>query len=112
MGPHRDDVAFVINGQPSRFASEGQQRTLVLSLKLAAAGLLHEHFGTAPLLLLDDIVGELDLSRRAALLRALPGASQKIITTTHLDWVPHGMGLQIYYVSIRLRDCHEQVLET
>ncbi len=90
VGPHRDDVAFVINGQPSRFASEGQQRTLVLSLKLAAAELLHEHFGTAPLLLLDDIVGELDLSRRAALLRALPGASQKIITTTHLDWVPHG----------------------
>lgn len=87
VGPHRDDVAFDLNGQPSDIASEGQQRTLVLSLKLGAARLLEQHFEAAPLLLLDDIFGELDVARRNALLAALPADSQKIITTTHLDWV-------------------------
>ena len=88
VGPHRDDVAFSLNGRSSETASEGQQRTLVLALKLGAARLLERHFGTPPLLLLDDIFGELDLSRRAALLAALPAGAQQIITTTHLDWVP------------------------
>jgi DNA replication and repair protein RecF len=91
VGPHRDDVALLINGRPSSFASEGQQRTLVLALKLGAARLLEERFGAPPLLLLDDIFGELDLSRRAALLAGLPENSQKLITTTHLDWVPEAM---------------------
>lgn len=88
VGPHRDDVRFSLNGQSSDFASEGQQRTLVLALKLGAARLLAAHFETPPLLLLDDIFGELDLGRRAALLAALPADAQKIITTTHLDWMP------------------------
>lgn len=88
VGPHRDDVRFSLNGQSSDFASEGQQRTLVLSLKLGAARLLAAHFETPPVLLLDDIFGELDLGRRAALLAALPADAQKIITTTHLDWMP------------------------
>ncbi len=87
-GPHRDDVAFSLNGLSSDIASEGQQRTLVLALKLGAARLLEQHFGTPPLLLLDDIFGELDLARRAALLAALPTGAQQIITTTHLDWAP------------------------
>jgi DNA replication and repair protein RecF len=88
VGPHRDDVCFALNGQSSEFASEGQQRTLVLALKLGAAQLLEQRFAAPPVLLLDDIFGELDLSRRAALLAALPIQAQKIITTTHLDWVP------------------------
>jgi len=66
VGPHRDEVQFSVNGQPSRFASEGQQRTLVLALKLGAARLLEKRFGAPPVLLLDDIFGELDLGRRAA----------------------------------------------
>jgi len=98
VGPHRDDMGFLVNGQPSRFASEGQQRTLVLALKLGAARLLEERFGTAPLLLLDDIFGELDLSRRAALLAALPRNAQKLITATHLDWVPEGMETQVLWI--------------
>ena len=73
------------------FASEGQQRTLVLALKLGAARLLARHFGAPPVLLLDDIFGELDLTRRAALLAALPADAQKLITTTHLDWLPAGL---------------------
>ena len=91
VGPHRDDVAFLVNGHASGLASEGQQRTLVLALKLGAAQLLERHFNTPPVLLLDDVFGELDMERRAALLAALPRDSQKIITTTHLGWMPPGM---------------------
>ena len=87
IGPHRDDVIFTLNGQPSDLASEGQQRTLVLALKLGAARLLAQHFETPPVLLLDDIFGELDLNRRSALLATLPPDAQKLITTTHLDWL-------------------------
>jgi DNA replication and repair protein RecF len=95
-GPHRDDIHFALNGQSSEFASEGQHRTLVLALKLGAASLLERRFGAPPLLLFDDIFGELDLDRRAALLAALPPGAQKIITTTHLDWLPsEAKGLMI-----------------
>ena len=95
VGPHRDDAAFFLNGLSSEFASEGQQRTLVLALKLGAARLIGRHFETPPLLLLDDIFGELDLARRAALLAALPAGAQQIITTTHLDWAPSDAAAQV-----------------
>jgi DNA replication and repair protein RecF len=91
VGPHRDDVAFFLNEHSSAIASEGQQRTLVLSLKLGAAWLLERHFNAPPALLLDDVFGELDMARRAALLAALPPGSQKIVTTTHLGWMPPDM---------------------
>ena len=57
VGPHRDELRYFLNEQPADFASEGQQRTLVLALKLGAAALLAERFPTPPLLLLDDIFG-------------------------------------------------------
>jgi DNA replication and repair protein RecF len=88
VGPHRDDLNFFLNDMASAYASEGQQRTLVLALKLGAARLLADHFAAPPLLLLDDTFGELDVSRRNALLSSFPPASQKLITTTHLDWMP------------------------
>lgn len=88
VGPHRDDLHFALNDFSADDASEGQQRTLVLALKLGAARLLERHFGDPPLLLLDDIFGELDPQRRNALLAALPTNAQRIITTTHLDWMP------------------------
>jgi DNA replication and repair protein RecF len=87
VGPHRDDLRFVLDARSGEFASEGQQRTLVLALKLGAAKLLAEHFATPPVLMLDDIFGELDPGRRNALLAALPAESQKLITTTHLGWM-------------------------
>lgn len=91
VGPHRDDVRFYLNEIPAAdFASEGQQRTLVLAMKLGAARLLERHFETPPVYLLDDIFGELDVARRNALLAALPATAQKLITTTHLDWMPGG----------------------
>ena len=86
-GPHRDDFALTLNESAAHFASEGQQRTISLALKLAQARLLAATFERAPLLLLDDIFGELDLRRRNALMTHLPADSQKIVTTTHLDWL-------------------------
>jgi len=87
VGPHRDDVSIFLNGRSSDFASEGQHRTLVLALKLGAARLIERQMETPPLLLLDDIFGELDPARRNALLAALSPDGQKLITTTHLDWM-------------------------
>ena len=90
-GIHRDDLLLHINGrQADSFASEGQQRTLALSLKIAQARVLENQSGAAPLLLIDDIFGELDKTRRRAVLASLPPSSQKVITTTHLDWAEAG----------------------
>jgi DNA replication and repair protein RecF len=88
VGPHRDDLALAINGlAANEFASEGQQRTLALALKLAQGQALTESQGRMPVYLIDDIFGELDVQRRNALLGLLPTEAQKWITTTHLDWL-------------------------
>ena len=88
LGPHRDDLELCINGAAAAaYASEGQQRTLAIALILAQAGLLSVETGQAPVLLIDDIFGELDPARRQALLGALPEDSQTFITTTHLHWL-------------------------
>ena len=87
-GPHRDDFSAALDGLPAvTYASEGQQRTIALALKLAQATLLRETRQQSPILLLDDIFGELDPHRRNALLAALPADCQKLITTTHLGWM-------------------------
>jgi DNA replication and repair protein RecF len=85
VGPHRDDIEFSINDTPSRqYGSQGQQRTLVLALKLAELNLIDEVIGEPPLLLLDDVLAELDLHRQNQLLEAIQDRFQTIITTTHL----------------------------
>ena len=85
VGPHRDDVDFVIDGTPARqYGSQGQQRTLVLSLKLVELMLIETVVGEPPLLLLDDVLAELDLTRQNQLLDAIQERFQTIITTTHL----------------------------
>ncbi|MEB3337463.1 MAG: DNA replication/repair protein RecF [Leptolyngbyaceae bacterium] len=85
VGPHRDEVEFTINGTPARqYGSQGQQRTLVLALKLAELKLIEEVIGESPLLLLDDVLAELDLSRQNQLLDAIQDRFQTLITTTHL----------------------------
>ena len=87
-GPHRDDLAILLAGQPAgSYASEGQQRTLALALRLAQAGLLDAVWNTPPVLLLDDTFGELDPHRRNALVAALPPGAQQFIATTRLDWL-------------------------
>jgi DNA replication and repair protein RecF len=85
VGPHRDDIAFTINNTPARqYGSQGQQRTLVLALKLAELQLIEEVVGESPLLLLDDVLAELDLNRQNQLLETIQARFQTLITTTHL----------------------------
>lgn len=85
VGPHRDDVGFCLNEQSARqFASQGQQRTLVLALKLAELALVESVVGDTPLLLLDDVLAELDLQRQRILLEVMGDRYQTLITTTHL----------------------------
>ncbi len=91
-GPHRDDLEFLLDGRPARAtASQGQQRSLVLACKLAEVRHLTALLGTAPVLLLDDVLSELDARRRELLLDAL-GAGvhlQTVLTTTD----PAGLSL-------------------
>lgn len=72
FGPHRDDIEILINGKNSRaFGSQGQQRSAVLSLKLAEASVLKERMGEEPVILLDDVLSELDSKRQDFLLNEL-----------------------------------------
>lgn len=88
VGPHRDDLSVLLDRrEAATFASEGQQRSIALALKLAQAAHLESTSGTPPVYLIDDVFGELDSSRRNNLLGTLPAAAQKIITCTHLDWL-------------------------
>jgi DNA replication and repair protein RecF len=86
IGPHRDDVAFVMSGRDlSAFASRGQQRTAILAVKLAELDLVTAHDARPPLLLLDDVFSELDPDRRAHLVRRIADLPQAFVTTTTLD---------------------------
>lgn len=73
-GPHRDDIEVIINGKNAKlFASQGQQRSAVLSLKLAEAAVLKERMGENPVILLDDVLSELDSGRQDYLINELKG---------------------------------------
>ncbi len=81
-GPHRDDIAYFINDiEAKKFASQGQQRTVVLSLKLAELELIKEKINTNAILLLDDVLAELDNARQNFLLEAIGNDTQTIITS-------------------------------
>ncbi|EAZ92117.1 DNA replication/repair protein RecF [Crocosphaera chwakensis] len=85
VGPHRDDVEFNINQTPAKsYGSQGQQRTLVLAIKLAELQLIEDVIGEPPLLLLDDVLAELDPNRQNKLLEVIQGRFQTLITTTYL----------------------------
>lgn len=86
-GPHLDDVALSVQGRPAReYASQGQQRSLVLAFKLAEVELTREMQGQYPLFLLDDVMSELDARRRARLFDLMQGGMQTVVTTTNLDY--------------------------
>ena len=90
VGTHRDEIEFTINQTPARYyGSQGQQRTLVLALKLAELKLIEEVVGEPPLLLLDDVLAELDPHRQKQLLEVIGDRFQTIITTTHIDTFNH-----------------------
>ena len=92
VGPQRDDVALLLGGEPARrLGSAGQQRCLVLALKLAELELVTSLSGVAPLLLLDDVLAELDPQRQQLLLEAVGEGHQCLVSATHLqscvaDW--------------------------
>ena len=86
IGPHRDDVRFLVNGVDARrFGSAGQQRTIVLALKLAELELITTLYGRSPILLLDDVLAELDPQRQLLLLDAVGQKYQCLISATHVE---------------------------
>lgn len=87
VGPHRDDLSLEVNEMAAvQYASEGQQRTVALSLKIAQARVFAAEENAPPLLLIDDVFGELDPARRNRLLGSLPKEAQKLVTATTLAW--------------------------
>jgi DNA replication and repair protein RecF len=89
IGPHRDDLRVLLDSQDARgYASQGQQRTAVVSLKLAEAELVARRTGERPVLLLDDVLSELDLERRGALLRQVGNGGQVVITSVDVGPFP------------------------
>jgi DNA replication and repair protein RecF len=89
LGPHLDDVAVLAGSRELRlYGSQGEQRVAVLALVLGEAALLTEERGVAPLLLLDDVLSELDPSRRDALARLLRGRGQALVTATDASFLP------------------------
>ena len=81
VGPHRDELEITLAGMPARtHASQGEQRSLALAVRLAAHRLVKDRVGSSPVLLLDDVFSELDSERCAALFRVLP-AGQALLTT-------------------------------
>ena len=84
VGPHRDDLCFLVNGTDARvFGSQGQQRTVALAAKLSEIAMVESVRGEKPVLLLDDVFSELDAQRQGALLKAVAGC-QVFITCTSL----------------------------
>lgn len=88
IGPHRDDMIFLINGREAHvYGSQGQQRTTALSLKLAELELIREEVGEYPILLLDDVLSELDQNRQTQLIETFQEKVQTFITTTGIESV-------------------------
>ena len=86
FGPHRDDIEFLINNISVRkYGSSGQQRTFILALKMAEMDLLRKTLNIPPILILDDVLAELDITRQNLLLNSVGKDSQCLISATHLD---------------------------
>lgn len=84
-GPHRDDLIFNLNNSDLKFfGSQGQQRLSIIAFKLSEINIFKDLTGTSPILLLDDIFSELDISKRNKLIKYIIGKTQTIITTTDL----------------------------
>jgi len=99
VGPHRDDLQLTLNGRSAaQFGSEGQKRTLAIALKMAQAEYLTGIHGAPPVLLIDDVMGELDVKRRSGLLplleRAHQARGQVFMTCTEENW-PRELGREL-----------------
>lgn len=100
-GPHRDDISFMVNGMDvKKFGSQGQQRTVALSLKLAEISLVKKLINDNPILLLDDVMSELDSTRRDALLSYINDIQTIITCTGYDDFIKERLSIdRIYHVS-------------
>lgn len=99
VGPHRDDFSFALNGINAHFGSQGQHRSVVLSIKLAEIELMHEVTNEYPILLLDDVMSELDNTRQEKLLKSISENIQTFITSTsinHLHALPED--LEVFHI--------------
>lgn len=109
VGPHRDDLAILLDGVDARaYGSQGQQRTAVVSLKLAEAALIERRTGERPVLLLDDVLSELDGERRAALLHEVAAGGQVVITSVEAGPFPADLIAQAMVWSVsegRIQPC-------
>jgi DNA replication and repair protein RecF len=96
IGPHRDEIQLLLNDRPAaQFGSEGQKRTLAIALKVAQAEYVTGLHGSPPILLIDDVMGELDVKRRSGLLplleRSHQARGQVFMTATEENW-PQELG--------------------
>jgi len=92
LGIHKDDITILMNSkEASLFASQGQQRTIVLSIKIALVEVIKNTIGEYPILLLDDVLSELDDHRKTMLLNILDEKVQTFITTTSIDGISHSI---------------------
>jgi DNA replication and repair protein RecF len=99
VGPHRDELQLLLNDKPAaQYGSEGQKRTLAIAMKMAQAEYLTEIHGSPPVLLIDDIMGELDVRRRSGFLpllqRAHVSRGQVFMTATEENW-PEELGREV-----------------
>jgi DNA replication and repair protein RecF len=102
VGPHRDDLETLVEGQPAAaFASRGQQRLVVLSLRLAEMEWLGGAAGESPVLLLDDIFSELDPEHRAAVIARMPKGAQVLVTAADDAQVPEAFRTDAAVLRVR-----------
>ena len=105
IGPHNDEIAFTLAGRDTAlFASQGQQRSVVLAWKLAEVNTIREVMGTTPVLLLDDVFSELDGNRREMLVRFVTADVQTFITATDLDGFSDELVRRARVVSLPIAD--------
>lgn len=111
MGPHRDDLIFLVNGMDVKtYGSQGQQRTVALSLKLAEIELVKKITNDIPILLLDDVMSELDSKRRDALLSSITGIQTLITCTGYDDFIKERISIDKIF-KVTQGEIREEVYE-
>ncbi|HZW50006.1 MAG TPA: DNA replication/repair protein RecF [Bacillota bacterium] len=100
VGPHRDDFSIYLNDVNVRqYGSQGQQRSVVLSIKMAEANLMEESTGEQPVIILDDVLSELDPARQSQLIAGLKHIGQTLISSTDLPPVLSGLNSKVFRVN-------------
>ena len=111
FGPHHEEIELTLSGRPMKlFASQGQQRTAALAMKLSQLALFRQETGDAPVLLLDDVMSELDMTRRTRLLSELEGLQTFVTCTDESDL--EGCGLHRSYRVSLTEDLTAAVAQT